>query len=119
MTEKRKLERRQTIYYLKVVDSKTNALAGRLTDITTDGMRLVSEKPIRSKQVFQFKIAFPEPIRGCWQMILEAESVWCGKDINRAYYGTGFRFLNVTPENKSTIEYSFESYLFPDWRTSL
>jgi hypothetical protein len=43
MPEKRKLKRRQLIYYLRVLDRDSGALVGRLVDITTEGVMLLSE----------------------------------------------------------------------------
>nr|MBN2277666.1 PilZ domain-containing protein [candidate division Zixibacteria bacterium] len=118
MAEKRRLERRNTLYYLKVFDRNTRRLTGRLTDITTEGMKLVSDKPIEANRSYKLRIVLPEPIRGKNQIVLDAVSVWSKPDPNPAYYGSGFRFTDILPESRNTIENSFDSYLFPDWRTS-
>ena len=46
MDEKRRQPRRRPIYYLQVTEEDIARPIGRVVDLTQDGMRLVSERPI-------------------------------------------------------------------------
>ena len=56
MNEKRKLNRRHLIYYLRVFDRDTSILIGHLVDITAEGIMLISEDPIETDNIFQLKM---------------------------------------------------------------
>ena len=116
--EKRKRKRRATQYHLKVYTMPTRKLAGRLVNIHRDGMMLVSNRPTKVGRRYEMKLPLPEPINGRRAISFKADSVWCDQDVNPAYYDTGFKIVDITPVDAATIEHSFESYLFPDWRVS-
>ena len=83
MNDRRKHKRRHTIFYLKVYDETTGKVAGRLVDITIEGMMLVSEKQVDMSNIFDFRLALPEKINGVDELTLKAKSVRlsvCGSD---------------------------------------
>jgi c-di-GMP-binding flagellar brake protein YcgR len=118
MKEKRKLKRRRTLYCLKVFDCDTHSLAGRLIDITAEGMMLISSEPVREGDSFKLRVPFPEAIGGKKHITVDARNVWCAQDSSMVLYEAGFKFLNVSPDITDTIERSMGSYLFPQWETA-
>ena len=112
MTEQRRHKRNYLIYYLRVFDRNTDELLGHLVDITTEGLMLVSEKPIEANKVFQLKMDLPEEIRGSKQIPFDAESKWCKNDINPDFYDTGFLLINVSPGDLVIIEQLIRDFFF-------
>ena len=114
MTEKRRLKRKQLIYYLSVFDTDNNERIGQLVNITTEGIMLTSEDPVKLNTVFQLRMVLPETIKGQEQIIFEAKSMWCRRGINPDFYDIGFQLVDVSPENAKIIEslifdFSFQS----------
>ena len=112
MTESRTLKRRHPIYYLKVVDRNTERLVGRVADITTEGMRLVSEEPIASDSMLQLRIVLPEKGMKTRESDIDARGVWSGRDINPDLHSAGFQLANVSPQAEAAIEYLIHSASF-------
>ena len=56
MANKRKINRRDFTYYMQVTDDLTKQLVGYLSDISTGGFRLDSQKEIRPGQDFRLHI---------------------------------------------------------------
>jgi len=114
MEERRKHKRRHSIFYIKVYDEETGKMAGRLVDITTGGMMLVSEEPIEVGTISRFKMPLPEKIRDIGEISFKARSVWNGPDINDDFFDTGFQFIEPSFETIDLICDSFENRIFTD-----
>lgn len=112
--EKRKLKRRHLIYYLRVFDQKTGQLLGRLVDITTEGIMLISEKPIEVNRTYKVRMALPTQILRRSDMVFEAVSVWSKRDVNPDFFATGFRITGVSEEDVAVVERLIHRYGFND-----
>ncbi|MDM8552747.1 PilZ domain-containing protein [Desulfobacterales bacterium HSG2] len=104
MPDKRRLKRKQLIYYLSVFDMDANKRIGQLVNITTEGLMLTSEKPIKVNSAFQLKMDLPEEIKGQKQITFDARSMWCRKGVNPDFYDIGFQLVNISQENSKIIE---------------
>jgi len=112
MLEKRSLKRRHPIYYLKVYDCKTNNLIGRVVDIHSKGMKLVSEKPVSQGGQLKLRLDLPRAIDNREYLEFEARPVWNGIDRNPDFFDTGFQFTEISRDDQHTIDSIFENYVF-------
>lgn len=103
MDEHRKLKRRHLIYYLRVFNDDTNEVIGHIIDIHTEGHLLISEQPIPSGQVYKLRMILPTEVNRTKDITFEASSMWTKKDIIPSFYNTGFKFINMDPNNIETI----------------
>ncbi|MCG2712014.1 MAG: PilZ domain-containing protein [Candidatus Omnitrophica bacterium] len=110
----RKFKRRHLIYYLRVYDCNAGVLIGHLADITTDGIMLVSEAPLKTDADFNFKMTLPAELRGSRDITFNASSVWCQKDVNPDFYATGFKISNIENKDLELIESLIDSFGFRD-----
>jgi len=104
MDERRALKRRHLYYYSRVFDEATQQMAGRLVDLTTEGIMIVSEKPVSANIKFKFKMLLPKSIEGHKTLNIEAESRWSKQAANPDLYDNGFQLLNVKPGDEKIIE---------------
>ena len=114
MAEKRRLKRRHLIYYLRVFDRNDDQLIGHLTDITVEGMMLISEEPIKTNTVFQARMVLPTGIEGHKPVNFDIGSVWCHRDVNPNFYATGFQLIDISPEDVETINSLIDEFGFRD-----
>jgi hypothetical protein len=112
MHEKRKTKRVHLIYYLRLFDNQTNDLVGHLVDITTDGIMMISEKPIQIGKDFSFKMHLPGNITGREEIDFEACCLWCRKDFNPDFYVSGYKIEKISPKELKTITALINSYGF-------
>ena len=96
MSNKRKNDRKQSTFYLKVYDQKSNKMAGNLRNITSNGIMLNSPEPIATGIVYQLGVALPDALIGEIPITLEAKSIWCSRNRITKLYDTGFELLNVS-----------------------
>ncbi len=103
MKDKRKLRRRNLIYYLEIYNTTTGQLFGRLVDITSEGIMIVCDEPKDLNRMYGLKMLLPDNELGKEDITFMAKSVWCKKDVNPQYYVTGFKLFNVVPEDRVII----------------
>jgi hypothetical protein len=104
MDEHEKEGRRHLYYYSRVYNENTHQMAGRLTDISTAKMMLVSEEPIRKDTKFKFKLVLPKAIEGKKALMLEARSKWSKRALNQDLFDNSFELLNVTSKTAEMID---------------
>ncbi|UCC43499.1 MAG: hypothetical protein JSU65_10185 [Candidatus Zixiibacteriota bacterium] len=104
MENRRVLPRRQTIYYLRVSDRKNRRLIGRVTDITTDGIRLCCEKPLAIDRTLCLTMDMPGPGKRKNRVKFEARSKWCGRDVNPDLFAAGLAIEKISDQDTRAIE---------------
>ena len=103
MDEKRKKERQNPFYFLRVFDISNRQINGRVVNLNCDGMTLHCEDPIAKDRLCKFKMALPETIYDRKHMTLIAKSIWCKEDDDPGYYRCGFCFEELSKKNLETI----------------
>lgn len=113
MKEKRKIKRRYLLYYMRVYD-ETRQQIGNLVDLTPKGAMLVSEHPLPIKTNFHLKLELSEDVADKPYLEFNARSLWCQPDIEPHFYNTGFRILDLSPEDVKIVNRIIEVYGFRD-----
>ena len=111
-SNKRQLKRVHLIYYLRIFDTDSGENIGHLVDITTQGIMMVSEKPIPTGVDFSLKMQLPSTITGREEITFSAHSLWCKKDINPDFHITGYKINTITPQEAKTIIALINAYGF-------
>jgi hypothetical protein len=75
---------------------------------------LVSEQPIENNKTFNLRMVLPSEILSKEDVLFEAISIWCKKDINPDFYATGFRTILAEQEDLNLIERLVTRYGFND-----
>ncbi len=109
---RRAIRRRHLIYYLRVWDRESGALLGHVVDITTEGLMLVSEQPIPLNKKFNLEMHWRDDDGEPRQIRFEAESRWRERDVNAAFYDTGFKILDSAAEVLIPIRDVIDEYGF-------
>jgi len=113
-SDKRISRRRHLIYYSEVKEKGAGKLEGRLVDITTAGMMIVTEDKIEPDKLFEFEVVLPGRVGGKEKIGFKAKSRWCKKDVNPAYYATGFHIEEIDPDDRNIILGLINQYGFND-----
>ena len=111
---KRKIKRKNLIYYLKVMEMVSGQLIGNMIDITTKGMLLICKKSIEVGTEVKYQIILPERIKGNDTIEVSAECVHCTVSKNRQFFDIGFRFTHLDQNFVPIIKILMEEYGFND-----
>jgi len=111
MANKRKINRRDFTYYMQVTDDLTKQLIGYLSDISTGGFKLDSQKEIRPGQDFRLHIDLTAEIADKTSMVFIARSNWCRRDhVDPNTFNVGFEIINISPSDMDIFQRMFEKY---------
>ena len=104
MTDTRTQKRWQIVSSLRIYDEEGDNLLGHLFDISTDGIRVISEKPLATETEYNFRMLLPvegedEP-DSC---SITARSIWSKGDTDESLYDTGFQLIDVSEEIETRL----------------
>lgn len=100
-SERRKHERKNLIFYLRVHDDKNENLLGHVINFSANGLMLISDSaiPLDSRQRLRLKL--PAVTCSHEALVFDAQSRWCHKDKNPDFYITGFQLCFSKKQEKS------------------
>ncbi len=110
--EKRKFDRKQLLYYVKVNYHDSDDLAGYLADISAEGLMLFSKDAVEKDTLVHFQINLDEEFGMDEKLIFKARSAWCRPDVNPDYFILGFEFVGLDREHIDTVKYLIQKYGF-------
>jgi len=106
-------KRRKVMTFTPVYNGLTNTLLGYLGDLTLKGALLVSENQIEVDQTLSLAIEFRRSSENpASRMVISARVAWCKLEDHRTYYNAGLEFLELTDQEKKTIEAMMNKYQF-------
>jgi hypothetical protein len=100
------------MHLIKVVHQQTQEPFGRLVNVTTQGMLLVTDKAYEKGNVHQVRLILPRMIGDRQALDCEVEVRWCRPDGNPCYYAVGLQFLNLNHDDITVIQDAFSRFHF-------
>ncbi|MEW6403700.1 MAG: PilZ domain-containing protein [Chloroflexota bacterium] len=114
MPERRKLNRRDFSYYMRVMNEQTGELIGHLADISTGGFKLESRTPVQPNQQFVMRMDLTNEISEKDYFVFVARSRWCTRHpIDPTLYNIGCQIIEMAPEDLHIFVRIFEKYGSP------
>jgi hypothetical protein len=109
--ERRRLERKDFSYYMRLIDQNTGDLVGHLTDISTGGFKLDSQSPIPVEKDYKFRMDLTSEVANKPSMVFIARSKWCEVDpLDPFLYNVGFQLINIAPSDIEIFQRMMEKY---------
>lgn len=108
--EKRSLERRHLVYYLRVWDVDEDKLIGHLADVSVNGFLIVGEEKISVDREFNLKMLLPSSAESAEPLQFKANSCWSTNDVNKQFFDTGFQFTEISDETRKRLMEIIEEY---------
>ena len=119
-SDSRTTERGHLVFYLRVFDLDEGGLLGHLTDISTDGIMLVSNRAIKAGRTLNIRLILPKEVAGRTEVAFAVKSLWSRIDANPEFHINGFQFEQIDREQATLInllnkEFSRERSLAADY----
>lgn len=109
--ERRRVKRRKFGYYMPVVDTSNQECLGYLSDVSPQGFKLESPKPIHPNMSYSLRLDLTSDISSRPYIILQAKSVWShGDPIMPNEYVHGFQILSIAPDDQAIFQRIIENY---------
>ena len=117
LQENRKLTRCELIYYLKVTDRENGLELGRIGDIHTEGMLLLTPELLPEQAVYDLLLELPKVMaeeEGYSEVPVQAQVVWSkpGPKLGN-HCENGTRFLNPSTQARKIINRLTEIFAMP------
>ena len=112
MQERRKMNRRDLMFYSRVHDSISGRQVGNLLNITVAGAMVLCDKPVEPQTVMELHIELPDGIAEKSRLVITSTSLWYQPDINPEFFDVGFQFGDVTPADQEIIQVLIKEYGF-------
>lgn len=98
MYKKRRIERHQLPYFLKVFNGVNDRPIGFLGNVSEDGLMLISHLPLMVGADFDLHLKIPADEGGQLNIRLKASCLWCHEDVTPQHFDAGFSLQWVPPE---------------------
>lgn len=102
MNEYRRAKRRK-VGNIDVVDTMTGQVIGTLSNLSETGMLLILGEPVLGDALFQLRFTLPAPTGGHRDVDVGAHELWSDDAAAPGQVWTGFRFIDVGPEDVAFI----------------
>lgn len=110
MQDKRSQVRKKANDIVEVFDRSTDLCVGKIVNLTTDGMMLISDAPIPINTIFQLRISFPELIEGVDFIDCGAETLWYSPTNDESTFWTGFQIIDIAEKDAGIIDKVIERW---------
>lgn len=101
--DKRQVDRRHIVYYLRVFDSNSHSIFGHLVDISEQGIMLLCDDPVEVNKTFSLRMSLPNRMKDQEEIVFSASSKWCIRDADPDSYLAGFQFAALEPAFKRLV----------------
>ena len=111
MNERRRVDRKDFSYYMRLINNDTNDIIGHLVDISSGGFKLDSEAPIPINKDFRFRMDLTNEVANKPSMTFLARSKWCRVDpLDPFLYNVGFQLINIAPGDLEIFSRMVQTY---------
>jgi hypothetical protein len=111
---RRKINRRYLLYFVRVYDAAFHRQIGNLVDITPQGVMIVGQDAIPEGQAVQLRVEVTPDIADSPFLEFPTISIWCHPDLEPSLYNTGFKILELTHEDSRIIQNIIDTFGFRD-----
>ena len=110
--EKRQVERKYIVFYLRVFDGMSSKVLGHLVDISEKGVMLISDGPTEVNEAYRLRMILPTQLKESREVILAATSRWSKQDANPDFYLSGFALHDLDTATEKVIRRLVEEFSY-------
>lgn len=108
----RHLERPRMMTSLEVRCAETGRPVGRIVDLTTAGMRLVTGEELELEAYFHLVVVVENDPGNTEELRIDARCMWVGHDVNPELHCAGFEFEHVRPRHQALLAQIVQTHGF-------
>lgn len=101
--DKRSQVRRRMNKFLRVMDRSTGHVLGRVMDMTSNGMMIVSAQGLQDNETLSLSLILPADFETAEKVDFDACVVWANSSGYSSNIATGMKITNISKENSELI----------------
>jgi len=110
MDERRILKRQYIMFYSRIFNRQTGEIIGYLGDLTHQGMMVIAEHPLETKEQYEISMDLPEDIYAKSALNFGVQCVWCKPDLDPNFFTIGFKLLDPVQEDVRIVHLVINDY---------
>ncbi len=110
--DKRQVDRKYLVFYLRIFDGSSSRVLGHLVDFSENGLMMVGDSPIEINENYRLRMCLPALLKEKSEVVITATSRWCKKDANPDFYLSGFHMHGLTENTQALIEYLLKDFSY-------
>ena len=104
MHEHRRSRRKRVQATIDVFDAIADKPIGQVGNLSSEGMLLISNRPLRADALFQFAFALPAPAGKPHRLEIGVHEQWNEPASIGGQYWAGFRIIDISPEDQKVLD---------------
>ena len=103
MNDYRRAKRRKPSHQIDILDTMTEQVIGRLSNLSESGMLLILRQPLVNDALYQLRFTLPMPSGRDHCLDVGAHELWSDDAAAPGQVWTGFRFIDIDPADQEQI----------------
>lgn len=106
MSDSEKVERsprKHLIYFVKVTSSNEDAFTGRLINISSSGLKMITKEKVFFGSTYRLEISLPEETNELKHITCMGKTVWCKHNASPERFSAGFEIVEIDDKNKNLL----------------
>jgi hypothetical protein len=96
---------------MRVIDANTLQLIGHLSDISTLGIKVDSERPLPVNANYKLRVDLPPEMANKSYMVFSGRSKWCAMDkLEPNSYNVGFEVGSLSRDDSEIFQRMYDKY---------
>ncbi len=96
-----RVPRKHFIYFVKGSSSKGEAFTGRLVNISSNGLKLITKEKLFVGDTYSLEISLPEKTYELKHIAFTGKTVWSRHSTGRDHFSAGFEIVEIDDVNKN------------------
>lgn len=109
----RRSERRETLAYWEARRADNGAPAGRVSNITPEGLNLHTTHPFLPGDQLRLRILLDRAMAGAEHIDVDIENAWCRPTEDPAVFHAGFKILKISDAARKVVERLLAEFSYP------
>jgi hypothetical protein len=110
VNERRRANRHQLLFNARVHDADNDSVIGHLSNLSEDGLMVVTEKPLPMGRTYRVRIPLPVAFNGLAELTTETTVAWTEPATHPAYHRNGLRALSLDADQRHVLTRLVEDY---------
>ncbi|CAH0993291.1 hypothetical protein SIN8267_03439 [Sinobacterium norvegicum] len=106
----RKQQRVQLRQSVTAINALTKDMIGEVVNITTDGLMLLCNKPVKSNSLYQLRLNLSRPVDDNELIDIGVDCLWCREAENMQSCWAGFQIIDIPEKSLAILQDLISSY---------
>lgn len=103
--------RKHLIYFVKITSPSGESFTGRLVNISSEGLKVVTKGKFFLGDTYSLEISLPEEIDKLNHVACTAKTVWCRQKRGSDNLSAGFEIVEMNETNKALLRELMKDFI--------